>query len=241
MKLPPVDLSFVLDRFTELAEQIDAVSESTDDGPESPIPLSEAMLQLLDLLARIGEDRGAGSRPPDELTTYGDYGLHLLDRLAEAAMRTDREDLAEAVEQLSLSFSLWVVRNGGELRQLRAVANALARAAGEAQNPSQMADLYSCSCELIDAASLAYENRSVTRPAEPWRQLLLNRAIIATRSHNPELIEPAFDAIVEQLPSDAEQFFAEGIEQITVIDYPDPVCDLVRRYFLTHGKPRHLH
>ena len=29
-----------------------------------------------------------------------------------------------------------------------------------------------------------------------------HRAIVATRSHNPELIEPAYDAVIEQLPAD---------------------------------------
>lgn len=240
MRLPPADLSYVLDRFIELAEQIDAVSED-GDYPIEPIQLSEAMPQLIELLARHNNQPEVVAQHPDELTTYGDYGLHMLEQLADAAQRAERDDLAQAVEKLSLSFALWIVRNGGELRQLRAVANALARLARQVPQSAVMTELYGYCCELIEAASPAYENRSVAQPAEPWRLLLLNRAMIATRSRNPELMEPAYDAIVEQLPSDAEHFFGEGMEQITVTDYPDNVREVVRRYFVAHSKPRQLH
>ena len=69
----------------------------------------------------------------------------------------------------------------------------------------------------------------------------INRAIVATRSHNPELMEPAFDAIVECLPQEAQRFFAEGMEQMAIIDYPTQVRDLVRRYYLAHTQRRLLH
>ena len=44
-------------------------------------------------------------------------------------------------------------------------------------------------------------------------------------------MEPAFNAIVEPLPNDAERFFAEGMEQMAIIDYPEHVRTVVRRYY----------
>jgi hypothetical protein len=240
MRVPPADLSYVLERFTELAEQIDAVSEQDDADPGSPILLREAMVQLLNLLASLGEQSAGGHRDTDELTTYGDYGLHLLDQLGDAARRAERNDLHQATEQLSLSFALWVVRNGGELRQLRTVVNALVVLTDRADQPG-MHELYSCSCELTEAASATYENRASSRPPEPWRRLLWHRALIATQSHNPVWMEPAFEAIAEHLPADADTFFAEVMEQVTIVECPDPVRDLVRQYFQLHCKPRRLH
>jgi hypothetical protein len=165
----------------------------------------------------------------------------VLDQLADVATQIERPDLQRAVEQLNLPFALWIVRSGGELRQLSGIVNALAQLANQTQHPATMADLYGCCCELIEAASASFENAAAQSPAEPWRLLLLNRAIVATRSHNPELMEPAYDAVVDQLPADAERFFAEGMEQMTVTDYPDQVREMVRRYFMAHSKPRHLH
>lgn len=241
MRIPPVDLSFVLERFTELTEQIDAASEQDDGDPGSPLALREAMGQLLDLLGRLDEQPAVGRRDTDELTTYGDYGLHLLDQLGDAARRAERDDLHQASQQLSLAFALWVVRNGGELRQLRTVVNALVELADRAGQPTAVNELYSCSCELAEAASTTYENRASSGPAEPWRRLLWRRALIAMQSHNPGWMEPAFEAIAEHLPADADSFFAEVMEQVTVSDCPDPVRDLVRHYFQMHCKPRRFH
>jgi hypothetical protein len=240
MKLPPADLSYVLEQFDELTEQLDDLADIDPSDSDSPIQLREAMRQLLSLLARLGEDRSAIDHP-GELTGYGEYGIHILDQLADVADEVERPDLRQTAEQLSLPFALWVVRNGGELRQLGTVVNALSHLANHSRDPATMANLYGFCCELIEAASPSYEKAAASKPAEPWRLLLLNRAIVATHSRNPELMEPAFDAVVEQLPADTEVFFAEGMEQVTVMDYPDPVRDIVRRYFLAHSKPRHLH
>jgi hypothetical protein len=241
MKLPPADLSYVLDRFDDLAEQIDASVDSSDYETESPRQLHDAMRQLLDLLARIATDDEPQTEHPGELTTYGDYGLHLIDQLGRLADRGERTDLRRESEQLSLPFALWIVRRGGELRQLSSIVNAVSHFANGLKQPNPMADLYGCCCELVEAASTAFERPGSTNPAEPWRLLLLNRAIVATRTHNPELIEPAYDAIVEQLPTEAERFFAEAMEQMALVEYPDPVREIVRRYFMAHTKPRHLH
>lgn len=241
MRLPPADLSYVMERFDELAEQVDAVADISDAEQNAPQQLRDAMAQLVDLLARLGGASGTAPDHPGELTTYGDYGLHLLDQLADAASQADRADLRASIERLNLPFALWIIRNGGEVRQLGGIVNALAFFAGQTHQPSSMADLYACCCELIEAASAAYDKAGATSPAEPWRLLLLNRAIVATRTHNPELMEPAYDAIVEQLPTDAERFFTEGMEQMAIVDYPEHVREVVRRYYLTHAKPRHLH
>lgn len=241
MKLPPADLSYVLDRFNDLASEVDATVESNEADPTSPTQLSEAMAQLVALLARLCGANASDKEQPGELTAYGDYGLHLLDQLASTASLADLTATREAIDQLNLPFAVWIVRNGGELRQLNGVVNALAQLANQAQHPTEMAELYSCCCEIIEAASAAYENPSAGQAAEPWRLLLLNRAIVATRSHNPELMGPAYDAVIEQLPADAERFFTEGMEQMTIIDYPEQVREVVRRYYLTHAKPRHLH
>jgi hypothetical protein len=241
MRLPPADLSYVLEQFEDLAEQIETLADISDAESNSPTQLREAMRQLLTLLARLSSESPPPVEHPGELTTYGDYGLHVLDQLADVATQIERPDLQRAVEQLNLPFALWIVRSGGELRQLSGIVNALAQLANQTQHPATMADLYGCCCELIEAASASFENAAAQSPAEPWRLLLLNRAIVATRSHNPELMEPAYDAVVDQLPADAERFFAEGMEQMTVTDYPDQVREMVRRYFMAHSKPRHLH
>jgi alkanesulfonate monooxygenase SsuD/methylene tetrahydromethanopterin reductase-like flavin-dependent oxidoreductase (luciferase family) len=70
---------------------------------------------------------------------------------------------------------------------------------------------------------------------------LLNRAIVATRSHRPQLMEPAFDAIVEWLPDQATRFFAESMGQMDIIGSPDQVRAVMQDYYLRYSGDRTLH
>lgn len=244
MRVPPVDLSYLREQFRELAAQVceawDASSHAATEV-DTPRLLRDALLQLADMLAHV---EGAASDPeanPAEINTLGEYGLHLLEEQSQLAASLDQATLANQIEQQCLPFALWIARHGGEIRHLAPVVNALAHYANMASHPQTMGHLYTCCCELIEAASPACEEQPSRGAQHPWRLLLLNRAIVATRSHNPELMEAAFDAIVDHLPGEAHRFFAEGMEQMAVIDYPDTVRDVVRRYFLAHGIPQRLH
>jgi len=243
MNLPPVDLSYLHERFRELATRVQEAWETsgqTGDDMDMPVMLREAMSQLIDLLDRIqgNEDEGV---EPAEINTLCEYGLHLLEELSRIAADLDQALLAVEIEHLSLPCALWFARRGGEIRSLGPVVNTLAYHANQSTDPQAMTRLYTHCCELIEATSPACEDAAAGDPRHPWRLLLLNRAIVATRSHNPELMEAAFDAIVECLPQDAPRFFTEGMEQIAIIDYPEPVREIVRQYFASYASSRRLH
>ena len=69
----------------------------------------------------------------------------------------------------------------------------------------------------------------------------MNYGIVATRSHQPEIIEEAYDALVKNLPHDARQFFKEGLQQIDIVGYPDAVREVVERYNKMRGSENALH
>ena len=105
-----------------------------------------------------------------------------------------------------------------------------------------LADLAGVIKEVVDACDNEIR-RDVeqTNMMRPWRILNLNYGIVATRSHNPELIEQAYDSLVKNLPQDARQFFKEGMQQMDIIDYPDEVCEVVERYNKMWGSESSLH
>ena len=244
MNLPPVDLNYLRESFNELAARVQEFWETSalaEEDSNEPVMLSDAMSQLVDMLNHIQRADSTDNSAPAEINTLCEYGLHLLDDLAQQAKQLKQADLAKQIERLSLPYALWFARNGSELRQLTTIVNALAQFANQASRPQTMAELYIQCCELIEATSPSLEDSASDNPEHPWRLLLLNRAIVATRSHNPELMEPAFDAIVEYLPQDAAGFFAEGMEQMAIIDYPAPVREVVKRYFVACASPRRLH
>ena len=148
----------------------------------------------------------------------------------------------EQLEQLSLSLALWVIQQEGDLTSIDLVVNALARLANQTVDSFELEQLFYIMSDILNAVLPAEQTAAGEPPArQPWQLLLLNRAIVATRSHRPQLMEPAFDAIVEWLPDQATRFFAEGMEQMTMLDYPDDVREIVRRYYLAHAVPRRLH
>jgi hypothetical protein len=69
----------------------------------------------------------------------------------------------------------------------------------------------------------------------------MNRAIIATRSHQADLIEKAYNDLVQALPEEAPRFFEEGMQQMELLNYPQVVRQVVEKYYTLWGQPRTLH
>ena len=243
MRLPPADLPYLREQLAELRALLQERWETSPIAHEStdtPGLLGDAAFQLFDMLDMATRDNESLDVRATEITTLGEYGMHLLAELANLAVRLDVPKLQAQIDRLHLPLALWIARHGGEIRDLEPAVNALAQFANVASEPHTMSSLYTHCCELIEAASPACEEKNAPGHV-PWRLLLVNRAIVATRSHNPELMVAAFDAIVEQLPSEAGSFFAEGMEQMSLIDYPDHVRELVQRYYIDCARPRRLH
>jgi hypothetical protein len=244
----PVDLAYLRERLTDLAAELrdeEASRAPSNVDHTDPGTICDALLQLIDVLSQL-EEIGDGNSPDDkaanrEIDTLGEFGLHLIEELALLARQASSGINAGEIEHLCVPFSLWIVRHGGEIRNLAPVVNALAYFANQHSRPALMTALHAKYCEIIEASSPASQENAAEEPTNPYRLLLLNRAIVATRSHNPELIESAFDSVLEILPNDAQAFFAEAMEQMALTNYPEHVRIIVRRYFLVHTKPRQLH
>ena len=68
-------------------------------------------------------------------------------------------------------------------------------------------------------------------PEHPWRVLNLNRAIVATHTHNPRVMEEAFETLLQNLPEDAPAFFREGMGRMEALNYPPRVREVMERYY----------
>ena len=133
-----------------------------------------------------------------------------------------------------------MARHGAEIAVLEPIVDALAALANRLSDPADLAKLYGLMGEIVNAVSPAVaQDPDRNAPERPWRVLLLNRAIVATRSHRPTLMEPAFDAVVEHLPEDAARFFEEGMAQMDALDYPPQVRAVMERYYLRQGPAPH--
>ena len=131
------------------------------------------------------------------------------------------------------------MRHQGQIRTLEPVVNALANFANRMHDPSSLEPLANFMGRVIQAsASLIKEDLEKNNPGRPWRVLHLNRGIVATRTHNPTIMEQVFDDLVRYLPEDAAAFFAEGMHQMEALNYPPQVRQVMGRYFDRWTRPR---
>lgn len=245
MKIPPADLGYVEERFADLAR--DVVDAWNDDPGESdgltPPALQHAMTQLLGILRSCAEATGSPNDPeaPRELRILGEHGLQLLTSLAEYAGRLGLARHARRLRDLCFPFALWVVRCDGSFSSWEPVVDAVAELANRLSDADDLAELCAQLDELLEAGDPVPGRAAERSDQHPWRILVLNRAIVATRSYRPDLMEKAFAAVVEWLPREAPGFFEEAMEQMDVVGYPDPIRAVVETYYRSVCGQRTLH
>ncbi|HEB82347.1 MAG TPA: hypothetical protein ENJ11_05750 [Gammaproteobacteria bacterium] len=225
-------------------------SAEKGDGKQTLPVLLEAMDQAIDVMARVDADSAVkaqmsaeslGLLEEKDISQIGQYALDLLEGMVALVQQQTGEQPRELL-RLSIPISLWVARHGGRLSQIDMVVNSLAGLANEIVEPHLLEELTGIIREVIDAVDDDIR-RDVeqTNMMRPWRVLNLNYGIVATRSHNPELIEQAYDALIKNLPNDARQFFREGMQQMDIIGYPEEVREVVQRYNDMWGAGDSLH
>ncbi|MCG6936624.1 MAG: hypothetical protein LJE83_00420 [Gammaproteobacteria bacterium] len=221
-----------------------------DDGANSLHTMLAAMDQAIDVMQRADADsvvqqkmsaESIGRLEEKDINRIGQYALDLLENLI-AFMQNKTGDQCMDLQRLSLPISLWVVRHGGKLSQIDMLVNTLAAYANDTVELHKLAKLSAVIREIIDACDDEIRRDiEQTNMMRPWRILNLNYGIVATRSHQPEIIEQAYETLIKNIPQDAREFFKEGMQQMDIIGYPDEVRQVVERYHKMWGAESALH
>jgi hypothetical protein len=225
-----------------LAVITDACAERlpAEKGKTGPAQLAEGAVQFMALALRVDRLEGETSTlVKEDVTQLGDHGLNLLMELIAWTRKLDLDDARRDLESVTLSATEWILRHQGEIRTLEPIVDALAATANRLKEPRTLEALAQFMGRIAGAvASYLRQDLELTNPGRPWRMLLLNRGIVATRSHNTRLMEQAFEDLTRELPMEAPRFFAEGMEQMQALDYPRPVREIMARYFEKWARPR---
>lgn len=208
----------------------------------TPPQLIEAMEQVLTITTKVDKEEGESrSITREEVTQLGDYGLSLLLDLMTWAGQLQASHSRAALEQMALAITDWIVRHEGEVRTLEPVVNVLATRANGLRDPRALERLAEfMSGVATHTADFVKQDLEKMNPGRPWRLLNLNRAIVATRSHNPTLMECVFDELIRDFPQDAPDFFAQGMRQMDALDYPPDVRAVMSRYYARYHGPQNL-
>ena len=250
-----MDFSFNTKNFRSIFES--TVEEYFQDVPasddeNSPQQLVAAMMQAIDVMERTDADaevsgqRSGGTIEDKDISQIGDYALTLIEglvgHLQEGAAQGEPAKQNRDLMRLTVPIALWIAKHGGTVEQLELVVNSLAGYANDLREPQQLADLSRVFRDVIAAVSdEVQQDLEQTNPMRPWRILNLNYGIVATRSHNPELIEEAYASLVKNLPQDAREFFREGMQQMDIVGYPQEVREVVEKYDRMWGSDSTLH
>jgi len=222
----------------KLANETSSALQDTD------LPtLEQAFAQLADVMNRIESDTQApGDTSTEDITEIGEYALRLQETLSGIAEKQGLAGQKQRLADLSINLALWIADHNGQIDTLEPVVDALALAANTTQEPQKLEQLSSVIKRIIEAVSAPVsQDLEKMNPGRPWRVLLLNHGIVATRSHNTELMEAAFTLLASKLPEDATRFFSEGMQQMEALDYPPHVRETMEKYHHEWPVNRSLH
>jgi hypothetical protein len=168
-----------------------------------------------------------------EATEIGEHGFILLLKLIDLMEKLDMPHKRMEIEQISLIFARWIIHYQGHLNHIEPIVNAFAHSANSMQDKQSLVALVNLMGMVIDASSDEIkhdlESQNIYRP---WRLLHINRGIVATRTHDTELMKKVFDEMILYLPQDAASFFSEGMQEMEALDYPPNVRRVIEEYFL---------
>lgn len=170
---------------------------------------------------------------PVEATDIGDHGFTLLLKFIDLMEKLDLPHKRQEIEQISLIFARWVIQFKGRLNHIEPIVNAFAYSANAMQEKSSLKSLVELMSMVVDSSAdnikHDLDNSNLYRP---WRLLHINRGIVATRTHDTEMMRKVFDELILYLPQDASDFFAEGMEEMDEQDYPPNVRRVIEEYYL---------
>ena len=235
MQIPTGTLSVIL---TDINTALEACKQA-----ESLTAMAQALEQLADVITRVEADtQSSDDTSSGNITEIGDYALQLLEALSAESANPALSGQQQTLANLAINMALWIARHDGQIETLEPVANALALMANSSREPSELGQLSSVINAIIAAVSSPIsQDLEKMNPGRPWRVLLLNNSIVATRSHDTDLMEAAFAILTSQLPEDATRFFSEGMEQMDALDYPPHVRQVMEKYHREWPVNRSLH
>lgn len=241
-----VDINELSQEFESIVEALSLSLQSSNTSDSSQaLKVIEALRQNLQIMQRLSSDVSRDKMlnvSADEITDIGNSALNLLDEVSvSCASRGLQEQMLE-LHRLSLPVAMWLNKHGGKIKKLDIIVNATASYANTLQDHQQLEILSGLIGNVIEATDASIKrDLEATNPMRPWRILNLNWGIVATRTHNTDIMPRVFDQLIKNIPVDSQQFFNEGMQQMEVVNYPESVREVMRKYAGGFGVDGVLH
>ena len=239
MQLPSANITHLKSQYESIARQLLPAYAGANNTVDDAKPMVDSLEKLTAILTSTGQDHALEEK---EVTELGDYGMQILGQCSKLAVENNNTELQQEIGLMSVSVALWVSEHGGSLSSLEPVVDTIAWLANQIQDQKELAVLSDSIGLIISACSLAISSDlDNMNPGRPWRVININRGIVATRSHNPEIMDAAFRTLIKNLPQDAPNFFAEGMSEMERLGYPEHVRKVMTRYYEQWNEPHTIH
>lgn len=209
------------------------LEEHLDDSRRAELhQLIQTFDQFFDVIGKINIE-ATKNQPIDEneATDIGTHGLVLLLKLANLMEGLKLSQKRKEIEQISPLIALWILRYGGQINHLESLVNAFAQLANTIQDKDSLKKLAILMGQAIDACSVKIkQDIDNSNEFRPWRLLHINRGIVATRTHDLEIMKAAFDELLVYLPQEAGSFFDEAMREMDALNYPQHVREFISFY-----------
>ena len=237
------DIQTAIRAIMEACKQANQNSSALKDAETDLPTLEQAFDQLIDVMTRIESDTQSSSDTRSEdITEIGEYALQMQETLSATVEKLGLTGQKQPLSYLTINIALWITAHDGRIQTLEPVVDAIAQLANTTQDPQQLEQFGGVIEQIIHTvSSVISQDLEKMNPGRPWRVLLLNHGIVATRSHNTESMEAAFALLTSKLPEDATRFFSEGMEQMDALDYPPQVRKVMEKYHSEWPVNRSLH
>jgi len=236
----------LVQEFNGIVEAL-SLSLKADSNDESKqlLTVMDAFRQNIQIMQRLDSDAKNNNQHEisvAEVTEIADFALNLLDEVANACAARGLQNEMVQVHRLSLPIIIWLKQYEGALKKLDIVVNAIASYANTLQDAESLQALCVLIGKVVDVTDvLIKQDLEANNAMRPWRVLNLNWGIVATRTHNIELMEQVFDQLINNIPDDVQQFFNEGMQQMDIVGYPKPVRNVMEKYAGRTGGGNSIH
>lgn len=192
------------------------------------------MLDALQQVFTVAEkvNRKDQVQDAEKITEIGEQGLRLVDNLVYILVEHNLETHRHDTQQVAVLIARWVIEHGGQLTSIQSVVDGLAYLANALRDRDSLVQLASLMTQVAFACSpLIKHDLDNSNPARPWRTFNMNRGIVATRSHDLELMDAVFTDLIVAIPMDAPAFFKQGMSEMLRLNYPDPVHGVMQKFY----------
>jgi len=192
--------------------------------------LGTGVQQFCHILERLEDEYHRDTLDNGEVTLFAEYGFQLFQKLLACKQQTDA--LLMQTRAVMVASLHCLVKSNAVLPEVDEFVNQLALFANQIQD-NQALILLSEYLPAFIAAMPPIIKADVENmnPGRAWRVIHLNYAIVATRSHDADQMDIAFQHLVDHLPDEAHGFFEEGMKQMDIVNYPDSVREVMSRYY----------